>query len=97
MSDPTYFKNKCQYGVVIAWNRNNLQIEAGAENFADKYRANSRYFDYGSWNMNTVDRFSSKGRNIYVSVTYTLPYGKKTDSPDASYKYTINSAILKPF
>ena len=97
MSDPAYFKNKCQYGVVIAWNRNNLQIEAGAENFADKYRANSRYFDYGSWNMNTVDRFSSKGRNIYVSVTYTLPYGKKTDSPDASYQYTINSAILKPF
>ena len=97
MSDPTYFKNKCQYGVVIAWNRNNLQIEAGAENFADKYRANSRYFDYGSWNMNTVDRFSSKGRNIYVSVTYTLPYGKKTDSPDASYQSTINSAILKPF
>ena len=53
--------------------------------------------DYGSWNMNTVDRFSSKGRDIYVSVTYTLPYGKKTDSPDASYQSTINSAILKPF
>ena len=97
MSDPAYFKNKCQYGVVITWNHNYLQIEAGAENFADKYRANSRYFDYGSWNMNTVDRFSSKGRNIYVSVTYTLPYGKKTDSPDASYQSTINSAILKPF
>lgn len=97
MSDPAYFKNKAQYGIIVSWNHDNLQIEAGAENFANKYRANSRYFDYGSWSMNTTDKFSSKGRNIYVSVTYTLPYGKKTDSPDASYQSTINSAILKPF
>lgn len=97
MSDPAYFKNKAQYGIIVSWNHDNLQIEAGAENFANKYRANSRCFDYGSWSMNTTDKFSSKGRNIYVSVTYTLPYGKKTDSPDASYQSTINSAILKPF
>lgn len=97
MSDPAYFKNKAQYGIIFSWNHDNLQIEAGAENFAKKYRANSRYFDYGSWRMNTIDKFSSKGRNIYVSITYTLPYGKKTDSPDASYQSTINSAILKPF
>lgn len=97
MSDPAKFKNKCQYGIVVTWNRDNLQLEAGAENFGNKYRANSRYFDYGSWKMNTVDRFSSKGRNVYVAFTYTLPYGKKTNSPDASYQSTINSAILKPF
>lgn len=97
MSDPAYFKNKCQYGIVITWSHDNLQIEAGAENFVNKYRSNSRYFDYGSWNMNTVNKLSSKGRNIYISVTYTLPYGKKTESPNASYQSTINSAILKPF
>ena len=97
MSDPAYFKNKPQYGIVLAWNHKNLQLEAGAENFTSKYRANRKYFDYGSWNMNSTEKFSSKGRNIYVSVTYTLPYGKKTDSPDASYQSTINSAILKPF
>ena len=97
MSEPAYFKNKAQYGITVSWNHDHLQIEAGAENFANKYRANSRYFDYGCWSMNTTDRFSNKGRNIYVAVTYTLPYGKKTDSPDTSYKSTINSAILKPF
>ena len=47
MSEPAYFKNKAQYGITVSWNHDHLQIEAGAENFANKYRANSRYFDYG--------------------------------------------------
>jgi len=97
MSDPAYFKNKMQYSIIVSWYHDNLQIEAGAENFSNKYRANRRYFDYGSWSMNTTDKFSSKGRNIYVSITYIFPYGKKTDSPDTSYQSTINNAILKPF
>lgn len=97
MSDPVYFKNVMQYGIIVSWNHDNLQIEAGAENFANKYRTNSRYFYYGSWSINTTDKFSSKGRNMYVSITYTFPYGRKTDSPDTSYQSTINSAILKPF
>ncbi len=97
MSDPVYYNNKAQYSIIVSWNHNNLQIEAGAENFANKYRANNRYFDYGSWSMNVTDKFASKGRNIYVSITYILPYGKKTDSPDTSYQSTINSAILRPF
>ncbi len=38
-----------------------------------------------------------KGRNISLSVTYTLPYGKKTDSDRIATESHINSAILRPF
>lgn len=97
MREPAYIRNNCQYGIVVTWNNDNLQIEAGTDNFINKYLNDKRYFDYKSWEMNSIDKLSNKGRNIYVSVTYTLPYGKKTDSPDISYKSTINNAILKPF
>ena len=97
MQEPAYLKYKPQYGIIVAWNRRNLQIEAGAENFASKYRVKTKWFNYEAYDMFSADRLSSQGRNIYVSVTYNLPYGKKIDMPDKSYKTTINNAILKPF
>jgi hypothetical protein len=97
MKDPSFLDNKSQYGIIVNWNHSNLQIEVGAENFATKYRSKTKYFNYDSWNMNSKELFSSSGRNIYISVIYSLPYGKKTDKPDTSFKSTINNAILKPF
>jgi hypothetical protein len=97
MKDPSFLDNKSQYGIIVNWNHSNLQIEVGAENFATKYRSKTKYFNYDSWNMNSKELFSSSGRNIYISVIYSLPYGKKNDKPDTSFKSTINNAILKPF
>lgn len=95
---PAYLSLPARYGVAITWNNDNLRLECGAENFAAKYNPSDSHFNYRSWNMvNSTERALSTGRNVYISLTYTLPYGKPTDTPDASYQPSINSALLRPF
>ena len=53
--------------------------------------------DYGVYRSLSRDFSDLSGRNISLSVTYMLPYGKKTENERVETESVINSAILRPF
>ena len=86
-----------QYGFSVSWQRGCWAAQCCVENFLDRRMCTRTDADYGAY-RSTVRSFSDlSGRNVSLSVTYTLAYGKKTDRerPDTASK--INSAILRPF
>ncbi|MCM1032899.1 MAG: outer membrane beta-barrel family protein [Odoribacter sp.] len=93
----TKIHNPAQYGFSLNWQKGNWAAEICVENFLNRrmcIRENSNYCVYKSISRASGDQ---KGRNISLSVTYILPYGKKTDTEDIETETNINSAILRPF
>lgn len=89
--------NPAQYGLSVNWQRGKWAVECRAENFLDRRfctRTDANYGVYQSYSRSFSDM---EGMNIGISVTYTLPYGKKTDCEEVNTNAKINSAILRPF
>lgn len=90
-------RNPAQYGLSINWQHGNWAAECCVENFLDRRlctRTDANYSVYRSFAHSLSDL---KGRNISISLTYILPYGKKTDRERVGTDSKINSAILRPF
>jgi hypothetical protein len=86
-----------QYSILLNWNRGDWTAECCVENFLNRrrcIRTDANYFIYNSV-QHLLDNL--KGRNISLSITYILPYGKKTDRDLIETESHINSAILRPF
>lgn len=86
-----------QYGLSLNWQHGNWAAEICIENFLDRRmttRTNADYIVYRSISESLSDL---KGRNIGISVTYILPYGKKTKIDNVETESKINSSILRPF
>ncbi|MCM1451513.1 MAG: hypothetical protein NC102_04605 [Clostridium sp.] len=92
-------KSRCpaQYGLTIGWQRGNWSAEFNAENFMKRRMGTRVDAKYGAYRSLAKTLSDLKGRNISVTVTYTLPYGKKTDRGEVETESKINSAILRPF
>jgi len=86
-----------QYGLSLNWQRGNWAAECCVENFLDRRLETRTDADYGPYQSRSHLLSDLKGRNISVSVTYILPYGKKTDKARLETESRINSAILRPF
>ena len=86
-----------QYGLSLNWQHGNWAAECRVENFLDRRMAIRTNADYQAYRSVSESLTDLKGRNISLSVTYTLPYGKKTDRYRVETESTINSAILRPF
>ena len=86
-----------QYGLSLNWQHGNWAAECRVENFLDRRMAIRTNADYQAYRSVSESLTDLKGRNISLSVTYTLPYGKKTDRDRVETESTINSAILRPF
>ena len=93
----TKIHNPVQYGLSLNWQHGNWAAECCVENFLDCRMATRTNANYGVYRSVSESLTDLKGRNISVSVTYTLPYGKKTDRDRIETESKINSAILRPF
>ncbi len=93
----TNINNPAQYGLSLSWQHDNWAAECCVENFLDRRVATRTKSDYGVYQSVSESLGDLKGRNISVSVTYTLPYGKKTDKDRIETESKVNSAILRPF
>ncbi|MCM1067777.1 MAG: outer membrane beta-barrel family protein [Muribaculaceae bacterium] len=93
----TKVHNPAQYGLSLNWKHGNWAAECSVENFLDRRMATRIIANYGVYQSVSESLSDLKGRNISVSVTYTMPYGKKTDRDSIETESKINSAILRPF
>ncbi|WP_300634427.1 hypothetical protein [uncultured Duncaniella sp.] len=93
----TKIHTPAQYGLSLNWQHDNWAVECCVENFLDRRMATRTNADYGVYRSVSESLSDLKGRNISLSVTYTLPYGKKTDRDRVETESKINSAILRPF
>jgi hypothetical protein len=86
-----------QYGLSVGWQKGCWSAECCIENFLSRRLCTRTDAYYGVY-QSLLHSFSNlKGRNISISVTYILPYGKKTDCGQVETESNINSAILRPF
>lgn len=95
--DGTKVRNPAQYGISLNWQRGNWAAGCSVDNFLDRRITTSVTADYGPYISATDSLSDLKGRNISLSLTYMLSYGKKTDRERVNTENKINSAILRPF
>lgn len=93
----TKVRYPAQYGLSLNWQRGNWAAECSVANFIDRRMAIRTDADYGVYQSVSESLTDLKGRSVSVSVTYTLPYGKKTDRDRIETESKVNSAILRPF
>ena len=93
----TKIQNPAQYGLYLSWQHGTWAAECSVENFLDRRLCTRTDANYGVYQSLARSLSDLKGRNISVSVTYILPYGKKTDRERVDTDSKINSAILRPF
>ncbi len=93
----TKIHNPAQYGLTLNWQHGNWAAECCVENFLDRRMATRTMADYVNYRSASESLSELKGRNISVSVTYSLSFGKKTDRERIETESKINSAILRPF
>lgn len=86
-----------QYGLSVNWQHDNWSVDCCVENFLDRRMKTRSYADYSVYKSTSESLSDLTGRNISVTLTYTLPYGKKTEKERIHTESNINSAILRPF
>lgn len=86
-----------QYGLSINWQPGKWAAECRVGNFLNRRMGNRTDADYGVYRSISESLTDSEGRNISISVTYTLQYGKRTDRDSIKTESKVNSAILRPF
>ena len=89
--------NPAQYGLSLNWQKGNWAAECCVENFLDRRMSTRTDANYGVYQSHSQMLSDLKGRNVSLSVTYILPYGKKTEREHVETESSINSAILRPF
>lgn len=89
--------NPVQYGLSLSWQRGHWAAECCIENFLERSMSIRTNADYGAYRSISESLTDLKGRNVSVSITYTLPYGKKTDKERVETESKIQSALLRPF
>ncbi len=89
--------NPAQYGLSINWQKGNWAAGCSVDNFLARRLCTLTEADYGVYHSIQQSLSNQKGRNISLSVTYMLPYGKKTEKGRVEAETAINSAILRPF
>lgn len=89
--------NPAQYGFSVNWKHGNWAAECCVENFLDRRMSTHTHANYGVYRSRSESFSDLKGRNISISVTYTLSYGKKTERERVETESKISSAILRPF
>lgn len=89
--------NPAQYGISLSWQHGNWAAECCVENFLDRRLCTRTDGKYGVYQSLSSSLSDLKGRNISLTVTYILPYGKKTERERVDTDSRINSAILRPF
>lgn len=89
--------NPAQYGLSLNCQKGNWAAECCVENFLDRRLCTRTDAAYGVYQSRSCSLRDLNGRNISLSLTYILPYGKKTEKERIHTETTVSSAILRPF
>ncbi len=94
---PWRIRHRSTYEWKVNWGHKALTIEALVRNpFSrfDKQHITMNYgcYDRNSWNFNETD-----GRNINLTITYNINYGKKSERGEINVNKNIDSAIMKMY
>ncbi len=90
-------RNPAQYGLSLNWQHGNWAAECRVENFLDRRMCTRTDANYSVYQSHSRSFSDLTGRNVSLSLTYMLPYGKKTEKGRVETENKINSAILRPF
>ncbi len=90
-------RKPAQYSLSLSWQNGNWAAECSVDNFLHRRCATISDADYLLFQSRSQSLSDLTGRSISLSLTYILPYGKKTDPDTLSTESTLNSAILRPF
>lgn len=93
----TKVNHPAQYGISLNWQRGRWAAACSFDNILDRRLPTCVTADYGPYRSVAETLSDLNGRNISLSITYILPYGKKTDRERVNTENKINSAILRPF
>ncbi|EGN56434.1 hypothetical protein PRBRB14_08420 [Hallella multisaccharivorax DSM 17128] len=95
--EPYLISRRPVYELLARWNHKDWSIEALVRNPFCRYNKQHMTMDYGCYNRDLWRHSESDGRNISLTVTYSLGYGKKTERGDTEINKTVNSAIMKTY
>lgn len=85
------------YSIELSWNHTAWNARIGAVNFLQVKRGEHRWYNYGAYETDTWNYSRSKGRNLFLSITYSLNYGRKTEQGDTSIQSKTIDAIMRTY
>ena len=85
------------YEWLASWNHKDWTIKAQVRNPFSRYKKQHITMNYGCYCRDTWEYSENDGRNINLTVTYSLGYGKKSKLGEIDIDKRINSAIMKTY
>ena len=94
---PWFIQRRPTYEWKVSWTHKALAIEALVRNPFSRYDKQHITMDYGYYNRNSRIFNETDGRNINLTLTYSLSYGKKSKRGEIEVNKNIDSAIMKMY
>ena len=94
---PWFIQRRPTYEWKVSWTYKALAIEALVRNPFSRYDKQHITMDYGCYNRNSRIFNEINGRNINLTLTYSLSYGKKSKRGEIEVNKNIDSAIMKMY
>lgn len=94
---PWFIQRRPTYEWKVSWTHKALAIEALVRNPFSRYDKQHITMDYGCYNRNSRIFNEINGRNINLTLTYSLSYGKKSKRGEIEVNKNIDSAIMKMY
>lgn len=79
------------------WNHKAWTAEILVRNPFSRFDKQHITMDYGCYNRNSWKYSELDGRNVNLTLTYSLSYGKKSERGDIDAGKQLNSAIMKTY
>ena len=95
--EPYLISRRPAYEWLVSWNHKNWAIKAQVRNPFNRYTKQHITMNYGCYRRDTWEYNEADGRNINLSATYSLGYGKKSKLGEIDIDKRINSAIMKTY
>ncbi len=95
--EPYLISRRPVYEWLVSWNHKNWAVKALVRNPFSRYTKQHITMDYGCYRRDIWNYGEADGRNINLTVTYSLGYGKKSERGDTDIDKHINSAIMKTY
>ncbi len=94
---PWLIRRRPTYEWRVNWTHKALTIETLVRNPFVRYDKQHITMDYGCYDRNSRSFNEVDGRNINLTVTYSISYGKKSERGDIEVNKSIDSAMMKAY
>lgn len=95
--EPYLIRHRPVYELLVSWSHKNWKVEALAHNPFSRYDRQHVTMDYGCYIRDTWSYSESDGRNVNLTLTYNLGYGKKRERGNTEIDRRVNSSIMRTY